>query len=70
MSSRRAKLRKSRRKSKSRFRSLKLNSGPGTDIGDHQVKLRNLTGFLEDGNKVKVTIRFSWPRNGSPRNRC
>ncbi len=31
---------------------------PGTDIGDYQVKLRNLTGFLEDGNKVKVTIRF------------
>ena len=23
---------------------------PGTDIGDYQVKLRNLTGFLEDGN--------------------
>ena len=31
---------------------------PGTDVGDYQVKLRNLTGFLEDGNKVKVTIRF------------
>ena len=31
---------------------------PGTDIGDYQVKLRNLTRFLEDGNKVKVTIRF------------
>ncbi len=31
---------------------------PGTDIGDYQVKLRNLTRFLEEGNKVKVTIRF------------
>jgi len=31
---------------------------PGTEVGDYQVKLRNLTGFLEDGNKVKVTIRF------------
>ncbi|EWH08587.1 Translation initiation factor IF-3 [Catenovulum agarivorans DS-2] len=31
---------------------------PGTDIGDYQVKLRNLTRFLEDGDKTKVTIRF------------
>ncbi len=31
---------------------------PGTDVGDYQVKLRNLTRFLEDGDKAKVTIRF------------
>ncbi|NGN96770.1 translation initiation factor IF-3 [Grimontia kaedaensis] len=31
---------------------------PGTDIGDYQVKLRNLVRFIEEGNKVKVTIRF------------
>ncbi|MDP8079847.1 translation initiation factor IF-3 [Phocoenobacter skyensis] len=31
---------------------------PGTDVGDYQVKLRNLIRFLEDGAKVKVTIRF------------
>ncbi len=31
---------------------------PGTDVGDYQVKLRNLIRFLEDGDKVKVTIRF------------
>ena len=31
---------------------------PGTDEGDYQVKLRNLTRFIEDGNKVKVTLRF------------
>lgn len=31
---------------------------PCTDIGDYQVKLRNLIGFLEDGNKVKITVRF------------
>ncbi len=31
---------------------------PGTDVGDYQVKLRNLMRFLEEGNKVKVTIRF------------
>ncbi|PCS24071.1 Translation initiation factor 3 [Candidatus Enterovibrio escicola] len=31
---------------------------PSTDIGDYQVKLRNLVRFIEEGNKVKVTIRF------------
>ena len=31
---------------------------PGTDVGDYQVKLRNLVRFLEDGYKAKVTIRF------------
>lgn len=31
---------------------------PGTDSGDYNVKLRNLTRFLEDGDKAKVTMRF------------
>ena len=31
---------------------------PGTDVGDYDVKLRNLTRFLEAGNKAKVTMRF------------
>jgi len=31
---------------------------PGTDVGDYQVKLRNLVRFLEEGDKAKVTIRF------------
>ena len=31
---------------------------PGTDIGDYQVKLRNLIRFLNDGDKTKVTMRF------------
>lgn len=31
---------------------------PGTDKGDYQVKLRNLVRFLEDGDKVKITLRF------------
>ena len=31
---------------------------PGTEEGDYQVKLRNLTRFLNDGNKAKVTMRF------------
>lgn len=31
---------------------------PGTDVGDYQVKLRNLKRFLSDGDKAKVTMRF------------
>lgn len=31
---------------------------PGTDVGDYQVKLRNLVRFLESGDKVKITMRF------------
>jgi translation initiation factor IF-3 len=31
---------------------------PGTDIGDYQVKLKNLTRFLGEGDKAKVTMRF------------
>jgi translation initiation factor IF-3 len=31
---------------------------PGTEVGDYQVKLRNLTRFLEDGDKAKVSLRF------------
>lgn len=31
---------------------------PGTEEGDYQVKLRNLTRFLEQGDKAKVTVRF------------
>ena len=31
---------------------------PGTEEGDYQVKLRNLTRFLNEGDKAKVTMRF------------
>lgn len=31
---------------------------PGTDVGDYQVKLRNLRRFLEEGDKTKISIRF------------
>ena len=31
---------------------------PGTEEGDYQVKLRNLTRFLTGGDKTKVTLRF------------
>ncbi|GAA6167818.1 translation initiation factor IF-3 [Sessilibacter corallicola] len=31
---------------------------PGTDIGDYNIKLRNLIRFLEDGDKAKVSLRY------------
>ena len=31
---------------------------PGTEEGDYQVKLRNLMKFLDNGDRVKVTIWF------------
>lgn len=31
---------------------------PGTDDNDYNIKLRNMTRFLADGDKVKVTLRF------------
>lgn len=31
---------------------------PGTDDGDYHVKVRNLTRFLEEGDKAKITLRF------------
>ncbi len=31
---------------------------PGTEDGDYQVKLKNLSKFLENGDKTKITLRF------------
>jgi translation initiation factor IF-3 len=31
---------------------------PGTDEADYQVKLRQIRGFLADGDKVKINLRF------------
>jgi translation initiation factor IF-3 len=31
---------------------------PGTGESDYQIKLRNLTRFLTEGDKAKVTLRF------------
>lgn len=31
---------------------------PATDEGDYQVKMRNVHRFLDEGDKVKVTLRF------------
>lgn len=31
---------------------------PSTNEGDYVIKLRNITRFLEDGDKAKITLRF------------
>ncbi len=31
---------------------------PGTDTNDYNVKMRNVFKFLENGDKVKITLRF------------
>nr|WP_323769266.1 translation initiation factor IF-3 [Antarctobacter sp.] len=31
---------------------------PNTDIHDYEVKMRNVFKFLENGDKVKITLRF------------
>ena len=31
---------------------------PGTDEGDYNIKMRNVKRFSEDGDKVKITLRF------------
>lgn len=31
---------------------------PNTDEGDYNIKLRSIINFLDDGDKVKITLRF------------
>jgi translation initiation factor IF-3 len=31
---------------------------PGTDIGDYNIKLRNVIRFLEAGDKAKISLRY------------
>lgn len=31
---------------------------PTTDDGDYAIKLRNMRRFIEEGDKIKITIRF------------
>nr|WP_108650931.1 translation initiation factor IF-3 [Dongshaea marina] len=49
---------KEQRKKQKQIQVKEVKFRPGTDEGDYQVKLRNLTRFIEEGNKAKVTLRF------------
>lgn len=52
------KKRQASRKKQKQTQVKEIKFRPGTDIGDYNVKLRNLTKFLTEGDKVKVTLRF------------
>lgn len=46
------------RKKQKQIQVKELKFRPTTEEGDYQVKLRNLTRFLKNGDKVKITVRF------------
>lgn len=46
------------RKKQKQIQVKEVKFRPGTDVGDYQVKLRNLMRFLGSGDKAKVTLRF------------
>ncbi|PIE47791.1 MAG: translation initiation factor IF-3 [Gammaproteobacteria bacterium] len=49
---------KEAKKNQKRTQVKEIKFRPGTEEADYQVKLRKIVSFLEDENKVKVTIRF------------
>ena len=53
-----AKKRQESKKKQKQITVKEIKFRPGTDIGDYDIKVRNLTRFLDAGNKVKVTLRF------------
>ena len=46
------------RKKQKQIQVKEVKFRPGTDDHDYDVKMRNLRRFIEEGNKVKVTLRF------------
>ena len=46
------------RKKQKQIQVKEIKFRPGTDDHDYDVKMRNLKRFIEEGNKVKVTLRF------------
>lgn len=46
------------RKKQKQVQVKEIKFRPNTDDGDYQTKMRSLKSFLEEGDKVKVTVRF------------
>ena len=46
------------KKKQKRTQVKKLRIRPGIEESDYQVKLRNLIRFLQDGDKVEISLRF------------
>ncbi len=49
---------KDARKKQHQVQVKEIKIRPGTEEGDYQVKFRAIERFLEDGDKVKITLRF------------
>jgi len=46
------------KKKQKQVQTKEIKLRPGTDVGDYQIKLKKIIEFLEEGDKVKVTLRF------------
>ena len=46
------------RKNQKQVQVKEIKMRPATDEGDYLIKLRKLREFLDEGDKVKVTLRF------------
>lgn len=46
------------RKKQKQIQIKEIKFRPGTDDHDYDVKMKNLRRFIDEGNKVKVTLRF------------
>ncbi len=53
-----SKKQQAQRKKQKQIQVKEVKFRPGTDDHDYDVKMRNLRRFIEEGNKVKVTLRF------------
>ena len=49
---------KDARKKQHQVQVKEIKIRPGTEEGDYQVKFRAIERFLEEGDKVKITLRF------------
>ena len=53
-----SKKQQAQRKKQKQIQVKEVKFRPGTEDHDYDVKMRNLNRFIEEGNKVKVTLRF------------
>lgn len=53
-----SKKRQQARKNQKQIQVKEIKFRPTTDSGDYAIKLRKLTAFLEEGNKVKISLQF------------
>ena len=54
---------KEARKNQARTQLKEVKFHANTDVGDYDLKMRNIRAFLADGNKVKLTLMFRGREN-------